>query len=260
MNKYDDINRFPAASLPNGWYWIESNDGSGCLESPDKYKYFIYDLNSNKNKVGINLHYNHEEWKDSFLNDSLESFKKEAEKKIAEQILNINTSKSVNNMQTEKQKLAIVFTKDQCSKFPVPHRKYNGKDGKPLKMSIIYLPSEIYRPDGIDFGIDSNGIDRNDRFAFINAPWDAIKKDKNDNQRRFLYLNRDNYNIQFRGRVLENGQIEKIEPVNVSAKELENIFNWSRRKENKKIIADRKKSDLSRQPEKNKKVSKQKKM
>lgn len=162
-----------------------------------------------------------------------------------------------NHERIENQKLAIIFTKDQCSKFPSAHRTYKGKDGKPLKMSVVYLPSEIYRPEGIDFGIDSNGIDRNDRFAFINVPWDAIKKDRNDEQRRFLYLNRDNYNIQFRGRLLENGQMEKVEPVNVSAKELENIFNWSRRRENKKIIANRMKDDASIQTEKTKKVSKQ---
>lgn len=140
-------------------------------------------------------------------------------------------------MEENKEKLAIVFSKNQCNKYPMRHRTYLGKDGKPLKMAIVNLPSSLYRPEGLDFG-EYNGINRNERLAYLNVPWDAVKTDANNESRKYLYLNREEYNIQFKGNI-SNGNIEKIEPVRVTAKELENIFNWSRRKENKKILKSR---------------------
>lgn len=139
---------------------------------------------------------------------------------------------------SEEKRLAIVFSKNQCSQRPSFHRTYRDKNGKPLKMRIVMLPSEIYRPE-INFGIDSHGIDRNDRMAYLNVPWDMIKHDKVNENRRYFYLNRENYNIQFKGRIKSNGQIEKIDCISVSAEELENIFNWCRKRENKKVISER---------------------
>ena len=139
---------------------------------------------------------------------------------------------------TEEKRLAIVFSKNQCSQRPSFHRTYRDKNGKPLKMRIVMLPSEIYRPE-INFGIDSHGINRNDRMAYLNVPWDMIKHDKTNENKRYFYLNRENYNIQFKGRIKSNGQIEKIDCFNVTAEELENIFNWCRRRENKKVITER---------------------
>ncbi len=140
-------------------------------------------------------------------------------------------------MEENKEKLAIVFSKNQCNKYPMRHRTYLGKDGKPLKMAIVNLPSALYRPDGLDFG-EYNGINRNERLAYLNVPWDAVKTDANNESRKYLYLNREEYNIQFKGNI-SNGNIEKIEPVRVTAKELENIFNWARRRENKKVLKSR---------------------
>lgn len=139
---------------------------------------------------------------------------------------------------SEEKRLAIVFSKNQCSQRPSFHRTYRDKNGKPLKMRIVMLPSEIYRPE-INFGIDSHGIDRNDRMAYLNVPWDMIKHDKANENKRYFYLNRENYNIQFKGRIKSNGQIERIDCFNVTAEELENIFNWCRRRENKKVISKR---------------------
>lgn len=139
---------------------------------------------------------------------------------------------------TEEKRLAIVFSKNQCSQRPSFHRTYRDKNGKPLKMRVVMLPSEIYRPE-INFGIDSHGINRNDRMAYLNVPWDMIKHDKTNENKRYFYLNRENYNIQFKGRIKSNGQIEKIDCFNVTAEELENIFNWCRRRENKKVITER---------------------
>lgn len=139
---------------------------------------------------------------------------------------------------SEEKRLAIVFSKNQCSQRPSFHRTYKDKNGKPLKMRVVMLPSEIYRPE-INFGVDSHGIDRNDRMAYLNVPWDMIKHDKAKEDKRYFYLNRENYNIQFKGRIKSNGQIERIDSFNVTAEELENIFNWCRRRENKKVITER---------------------
>ena len=96
----------------------------------------------------------------------------------------------------EDKKLAIVFSKSQCSSYPKAHYTYKDRFGKPLKMSIVRLPSKLYRPSGLDFGV-FDGVNRNEVLAYINVPWDMIKKDKNNENRRFFYLERDEYNIQF---------------------------------------------------------------
>lgn len=135
----------------------------------------------------------------------------------------------------EDKKLAIVFSKSQCSSYPKAHYTYKDRFGKPLKMSIVRLPSKLYRPSGLDFGV-FDGVNRNEVLAYINVPWDMIKKDKNNENRRFFYLERDEYNIQF---ITGNGNGHKIEPFRVTAKELEDIFNWHRRKENREELHDR---------------------
>ena len=135
----------------------------------------------------------------------------------------------------EDKKLAIVFSKSQCSSYPKAHYTYKDRFGKPLKMSIVRLPSKLYRPSGLDFGV-FDGVNRNEVLAYINVPGDMIKKDKNNENRRFFYLERDEYNIQF---ITGNGNGHKIEPFRVTAKELEDIFNWHRRKENREELQDR---------------------
>ncbi|MCR1960779.1 hypothetical protein CWE04_04965 [Thomasclavelia cocleata] len=139
----------------------------------------------------------------------------------------------------ENNKLAIVFSNKQCSQKPSYHRTYKDREGKRLKMRLVMLPSELFRPTGTDFGVDSHGINRNERLAYLNVPWDMIKHDKNDDNKRYFYLNRESYNIQFKGRAKEDGSEERIDCLNVTAKELENLFNWSRRKENKQVINER---------------------
>lgn len=139
----------------------------------------------------------------------------------------------------ENNKLAIVFLSKQCSQKPSYHRTYKDREGKRLKMRIVMLPSELFRPASTDFGVDSHGINRNERLAYLNVPWDMIKHDKIDEKKRYFYLNRENYNIQFKGRIKEDGSEERIDCLNVTAEELENLFNWSRRKENKKVINER---------------------
>ena len=43
----------------------------------------------------------------------------------------------------EDKKLAIVFSKSQCSRYPKAHYTYKDRFGKPLKMSIVRLPSKL---------------------------------------------------------------------------------------------------------------------
>ena len=59
----------------------------------------------------------------------------------------------------EDKKLAIVFSKSQCSSYPKAHYTYKDRFGKPLKMSIVRLPSKLYRPSGLDFGV-FDGVNR----------------------------------------------------------------------------------------------------
>lgn len=205
-----------------------------CLITGKYYSNFIADANKKSNltesipESGSEVIRAEKEKREKILN-------KQIEKPM--QKTNHTNESEIKNL-TERN-LAIVFDKNQCSKKPAYHRSYRDKNGKLLKMRIVMLPSELYRPDNTDFGIDSHGIDRNERLAYLNVPWDMIKHDKNNENKRFFYLNRDSYNIQFCGRVLDDGSIEKIDCVNVTAQELERLFNWSRKKENAKTIQNR---------------------
>lgn len=40
----EDHKTVPAKELPEGWTWIEYDDGSGHLEAPDGKRYYNYDL------------------------------------------------------------------------------------------------------------------------------------------------------------------------------------------------------------------------
>lgn len=40
----EDHKIVPAKALPEGWAWIEYDDGSGHLEAPDGRHYYSYDL------------------------------------------------------------------------------------------------------------------------------------------------------------------------------------------------------------------------
>ena len=43
---FDDMRYSKAKSLPDGWYWVKYNDGSGCLESPQGDSYFSHEAHS----------------------------------------------------------------------------------------------------------------------------------------------------------------------------------------------------------------------
>ena len=50
MNNEDKVSFVPATLLPKGWIWKRYYDGSGCLLSPEKKEFMIYDLETNEYK------------------------------------------------------------------------------------------------------------------------------------------------------------------------------------------------------------------
>ncbi|MFR6362097.1 MULTISPECIES: hypothetical protein [Erysipelotrichaceae] len=107
------------------------------------------------------------------------------------------------------------------------------RDGKPLKMVNIMIPSKDFR--FFRFGKDSHGFERDD----IQAYWTSIKalvrtdqdKDGNakKNGKRYIYLNKNTedpvYKICFEPQKDENGAFVEPEPVYLNAKQLSQIYN-----------------------------------
>ena len=48
--EFDEVKYEPATLLPKGWIWKMYYDGSGCLLSPEKKEFMIYDLETNEYK------------------------------------------------------------------------------------------------------------------------------------------------------------------------------------------------------------------
>lgn len=76
----EDKQIIEAKSLPKGWKWIEYNDGSGHLNSPDDENYFFYDLQTKEYKIKKDEHYD-------LYTGTFFDFKKYAEKYIIENIM-----------------------------------------------------------------------------------------------------------------------------------------------------------------------------
>lgn len=107
------------------------------------------------------------------------------------------------------------------------------RDGKPLKMVNILIPSKEFRH--FRFGTDSHGFERDN----IQAYWSSIKglvrtdqdKDGNakKNGKRYIYLNRNVddpvYKVRFEPQVNENGAFIEPDPVYLSARQISKIYN-----------------------------------
>ncbi len=107
------------------------------------------------------------------------------------------------------------------------------RDGKPLKMVNILIPSKEFRH--FRFGTDSHGFERDD----IQAYWSSIKglvrtdqdKDGNakKNGKRYIYLNRNVddpvYKVRFEPQVNENGVFIEPDPVYLNARQISKIYN-----------------------------------
>ena len=141
-------------------------------------------------------------------------------------------------METERKKLhAINFSIKQKGEV-TNHRTALDRFGEPLKMCKIYVPSKEYRPSDFQFDIDSQGIDRSMRKAYLNFPNNAVFVDKANQNRLYTYLDEQRtYKIHFNGQPVGepgiDGKIEfdKPEPVEVSAQDLVKIFGGRRERE-----------------------------
>lgn len=91
----DNTRIVPAASLPKGWNWVQYDDGSGSLESPEGKSYFLYDWNTGEYKTT-----DEDKYYDFYLNENYDTggysigsfveFKEYAENVIKERILGIS--------------------------------------------------------------------------------------------------------------------------------------------------------------------------
>ena len=133
-------------------------------------------------------------------------------------------------------RFAINFSSKQVSK---PREHTGGKidvtTGKTMLFRKLYIPSKEYRPNDIDLGVYSNGIDRNERKGYINIPDHLIYQDKRKEGRMYTYFNSDrqikiNFSGEKTGRVV-NGKHEydSPEPLVMSAKEFAHLYDGKAR-------------------------------
>lgn len=98
----EERSEMQSRNLPKGWHWIDYDDASGHLKSPDGTSYFSYDWNTGEYKITEDKHY------DFFLEEnystggysigSLKKFKSFAENWIKENVLNNEQSKKDNTL------------------------------------------------------------------------------------------------------------------------------------------------------------------
>lgn len=144
------------------------------------------------------------------------------------------------NKNSSLERFAINFSSKQVSK---PREHTGGKidvtTGKTMLFRKLYIPSKEYRPDDIDLGIDSNGIDRNERKGYINIPDHLIYQDKRKDGRMYTYFNSDrqvkiNFSGEKTGRMI-NGKPEydSPEPLVMNAKEFAHIYDGKPREQSR---------------------------
>lgn len=102
--KSNEDTKKQAVSLPDGWHWVNYDDGSGHLQSPDGKDYFSYDWTTGEYKITPDKSY------DFFMVENYESggysigsfadFKEYAEKWVKDNVL--TRDKSVREVLQEK--------------------------------------------------------------------------------------------------------------------------------------------------------------
>lgn len=152
-------------------------------------------------------------------------------------LFNKNIKKGTGKM--KKRLFVINFSEKQKGEIS-NHRTYKDKDGNPLKMCKIYIPSKDFRD--VSFGIDKNGIDRDERRAYINLPNNAVFKDKVKEGRMYTYLDeKRQYKIHFVGRPTGEAPLDgkvpfdKPEPIIVSAEELMKLYSIKKHEKVKNV-------------------------
>ena len=144
-----------------------------------------------------------------------------------------NESKQETKAEKEpvKEKVYVRFTSRQILKI-FDHPKQVGRDGKPLQMASIAIPSKDRRV--FRFGVDKNGFDRDNIVAYWTTIKGIIRTDKDKdgnlkkNGKRYLYLDNDEnkkvYKVRFYSQKNEKGQFVEPEPIFLSGKELAQIY------------------------------------
>ena len=86
----DDVDekKSPAATLPEGWEWVDYDDGSGSLRAPDGKHYFSYDLHTSYTPMGGIEYMETNDW--TAFYGSLSDFKMHAENVVSEKYLDLN--------------------------------------------------------------------------------------------------------------------------------------------------------------------------
>lgn len=112
------------------------------------------------------------------------------------------------------------------------HPTKEDKDGKPLKMVNILIPSKEFRH--FRFGKDSHGYDRDSLQAYWTSLKALVKKDQDKdgnekkNGRRYIYLNSDIekpvYKVRFATQQDDRGEYVEPDSVVLNAKELAQIY------------------------------------
>lgn len=112
------------------------------------------------------------------------------------------------------------------------HPSKEDKDGNPLKMVNILIPSKEFRH--FRFGTDSHGYDRDKIQAYWTSLKALVKKDQDKdgnekkNGRRYIYLNSDIekpvYKVRFETQQDDRGEFVEPDPVILNAKQLAQIY------------------------------------
>lgn len=138
------------------------------------------------------------------------------------------------------------FSEKQLSK-PQPHsRLLDNQTGKPIMMCKLYIPGKDYRPKDVDLGIDSNGIDRNERKGYINIPEKYTYKDMKKPGRMFAYFDDDrviriHFNGEKTGKMINfKPEYDKVEPLDISAKDFIHLYDGAEK--NKEINTSKEKT------------------
>ena len=121
---------------------------------------------------------------------------------------------------------------------PYTHTYAKTPDGKPVPMVHVELPSfekrkKIHGDNVHKFGEDKNGINRDERRAYIQVPaakvYDARqgrKDDKGKSKMKVIYIdnNEARFNVYFHSEMTGNGRWDKPEKANIDLKELQKLF------------------------------------
>lgn len=147
------------------------------------------------------------------------------------------------------------------------HSRATGKDGKPLLMYRILLPSANHRE--FQFEKDVNGIDINSRKAYIQVPRDAVH-DTKIAQKKVMYMDCETstWTVYFESQRLRDAdghpiftpdgknQFDKPVPVKLNRKQMAEIFDTKLIREKKKVVTVEKDVKKTTQKELSKEINK----